>query len=351
MFPSVDVTKLTKFYYSLEGADPSSFELKLLYPPSREPVVPYVNECLRNQFSSSASNTSVLAQLESNAKWFAETAVIAAKQQQWSDFEELIQAYAHLTQQAGLILQSAKDQHQDASDQKTGGSDNKKDLYALGIITYSWNAPTAALEYGIAMAPLMQAQKNCNIRADLLASMTFDAQNVRDYVDLLAIPGIRAVLFRRDLTDLCEVGERLAEEFYNVLLRYISNATVMTQCFCDKGVVRAIVEMIRLLQAQFVGNELRYRQRIGLGILSKLISVGNVRNGDGEATWSELCFEDCVRRFLDVSVWDKLMGLTPEQPSYLAMSMEMQNAVADVLEGRVSYLTRVDSEILEGGRS
>ncbi len=285
-------------------------------------AIRYINEYLRNKvFSVSTAHSSDLRQIENNSKWFSEAAAIAAKQQRWSDFEELVDGYMDLTRKAALLLEPAS------------GQSNQ---YAVNIITYSWNAPTEAMEYAISMAPLGQAQKSCVKLGDMLSAMALSEQSVRDYIDLLVVPSVRALLFHRDLGDLHDIGERLADAIYHALLRYFSDDMVMTVFFSSTGVIRVVIEMIRLLQAQFVGNELLYRQRIGLGILNKFVSV-HTAHRFGEVTWSELHFEEHVRAFLEVGSWDKLMGLTPEQPPYLALLPEIQNYVKEILEGTTVF--------------
>ena len=291
MATSVDATS---FWKTLKPNDDGQTLELIISGEGDQTLIENVNVILHGQFTGSSANEWSLQQMEKNARWFSENATHAAKQHRWVDFEDMIEGYAYLTRQACLAID-------DPESFKVQGT------FLLGSMTYTWNAPTEAFEYGISSAPTIQAQKNCRIMADLFYYMDVSAQSVHDYVDLIALPTIRAVLFSRSLSDIDVVGESLGSALQDALLRYLGREPTLAAFFVSGRVLESLVKYLRILQASFSHEELVLRQRVGLNLLNELVRVGSFRQNGVDSCGNNM-LKNHVQQLITPAAWTELIG-------------------------------------------
>lgn len=307
---SVDATSFRK---TLKLTDDGQALELIISGKGDQTLIENVNAILHGQFTRSSANERPLQQMEKHARWFSENATQAAKQHCWVDFEDMIEGYAYLARQACLAI-----------------DEPESFKVLLGSMTYTWNAPTEAFEYGISSAPTIQAQKNCRIMAALFYYMDVSAQSVHDYVDLIALPTIRAVLFSRSLSDIDVVGESLGQALQGALLRYLGREATLTAFFVSGRVLESLVKYLRILQASFSHEELVLRQWVGLNLLNELVRVGSFRQ-NGVNSCGKNILKDHVEQLLIPAGWTKLIGYKEiDEDTLLVLNCDAQRTLREI---------------------
>lgn len=282
-------------------------------------VLNCVNNLLEGRFSIYEWKSNTVRQIQRYARWFSENATDAARQHQWNEFEDFIIGYAYLTGQACAFLEEVDEELRISKS-------------ILGVMIYTWNAPTEAFEYAVVFAPTVQSQKICTMAAELLYHMDTSAQTIHDYVDLIALPVIRTILFKRNSVDIDSVGESIGKALQHVLLHYLNQPTEIKFFFDQCDIIADIVKALRLLQSQFSDSELILRQRVGLKIVGDIIGVGGFTNNGEIARETRETIRSSVNSLFANTRWASMVGELPEQGGFLVLREEIQRDLRCILE-------------------
>jgi hypothetical protein len=266
------------------------------YPNLRD-FVDVMNSSLKDRFTLSIWKDSPAFQMYSHAQWFSENAAEASKQHHWAEFNDLIDAYATLTERVCKAL-SPLDGRLDALGSLLGG------------MIYTWNAPTEALASAIAEAPTLEAQKTCFLVCDLLHKMRYSTQSISNYLEFVLLPTISALLFRRRIYDIRSVGETMAEDIQHSLLHYRNDVSTIEAFYSRGRIIREIVESIRMLQVSFSGQELALRQIIAVRLISSIVGVGGFKNnGESSDPPSRDIIRGEIRSLMENDKWQDMIGV------------------------------------------
>ncbi|MCY0870951.1 MAG: hypothetical protein OWT27_10280 [Firmicutes bacterium] len=257
-------------------------------------VLDRINGSLKERFVARNWKTSPASLMQRHARWFSENAANAAKEHRWAVFEEILAAYAMVAKQVCNTLGNLDEAV------NTSGT-------TLTSVTYTWNAPTEAFEYSLAFAPRPQAQNTCSFLGGLMYSMSPSAQSVHDYVDLILLPAIRALLFKRDIADLPSIGKSLSHNIQQPMLSYLNDTSFIRSFFWRGEVIIQITESLRLLQTSFEGAELHARQAVGIAMISSIVQVGGFTNNGAVPEARDIIRRE-VNNLLQQEKWDQLIG-------------------------------------------
>lgn len=258
-----------------------------------------INNSLRERFERRPWMDSPPSLMQRHARWFSENAADAAKDHRWEIFEGMLHAYASVT---GEVCNTLRDVESKANETSGGPLINET--------TYTWNAPTEAFEYAIAFAPRPQAQKTCVLLGTMLHSMNSTVQSVQDYIELLFLPSVRSLLFKRGIGDLPSIERTLSDNVQDALLAYLKNPLFIKEFFLRGEVIIQIIESVRFLQTSFVGNELTARQAIGIEIIRHLVAVGGFTNNGIIPAETRDTIRNEILELLKREKWDTLKGQT-----------------------------------------